>query len=130
MMYLAHYGMSEAPFGLTPNTAFYVDLPIHQQAMAVLTVALAQGEGFIKVCGEVGSGKTLLCRTLLKQAAADWQLAYIPDPLLTPLELRWALALEFGLKYSANIDPPQLLQLFAARPDILGFYHSPHHCHA
>lgn len=111
MMYLAHYGMSAAPFGLTPNTAFYVDLPIHQQAMAVLTVALEQGEGFIKVTGEVGTGKTLLCRKLLQEAPEHFALAYIPDPHLSPLELRWALALELGLKHSANIDPQQLTQL-------------------
>ncbi len=111
MMYLAHYGMSEAPFGLTPNTAFYVDLPIHQQAMAVLTVALAQGEGFIKVTGEVGTGKTLLCRKLLHEAPEHFALAYLPDPHLSPLELRWALALELGLKHSGNIDPQQLGQL-------------------
>ena len=75
MMYLQHFGMQQAPFGLTPNTAFYVELPTHQQAMEVLQVALAQGEGFIKVTGEVGTGKTLLCRKLLQEAPAHWALA-------------------------------------------------------
>jgi MSHA biogenesis protein MshM len=111
MMYLNHFGMAQAPFGLTPNTAFYVDLPTHQQAMEVLQVALAQGEGFIKVTGEVGTGKTLLCRKLLHEAPAHWALAYLPDPNVSPLELKWALALELGLKQSANIDGPQLSQL-------------------
>lgn len=111
MMYLQHFGMQQTPFGLTPNTAFYVDLPTHQQAMEVLQVALAQGEGFIKVTGEVGTGKTLLCRKLLQDAPSHWALAYLPDPNLTPLELKWALALELGLKQSANIDGPQLSQL-------------------
>lgn len=110
-MYQRHFHLQQMPFGLTPDTAFFVPLQQHQDVMAVLKTALAQGEGFIKVCGEVGSGKTLLCRKLLQQAAADWQLAYIPDPCLSPLELRWALALELGLKHSANIEPPQLLQL-------------------
>ena len=111
MMYLQHFGMQQAPFGLTPNTVFYVDLPTHQQAMEVLQVALAQGEGFIKVTGEVGTGKTLLCRKLLQEAPTHWALAYVPDPNLSPLELKWALALELGLKQSANIDGPQLAQL-------------------
>ncbi len=111
MMYLNHFGMAQAPFGLTPNTAFYVDLPTHQQAMEVLQVALAQGEGFIKVTGEVGTGKTLLCRKLLHEAPAHWALAYLPDPNVSPLELKWALALELGLKQSANIDGAQLSQL-------------------
>jgi MSHA biogenesis protein MshM len=110
-MYQRHFQLNNMPFGLTPDTAFFVPLQQHQDVLAALKTALAAGEGFIKICGEVGSGKTLLCRKLLQQAAADWQLAYIPDPYLTPLELRWALALELGLKYSANIEPPQLLQL-------------------
>jgi MSHA biogenesis protein MshM len=110
-MYQRHFQLQQMPFGLTPDTAFFVPLQQHQDVLAVLKTALAAGEGFIKICGEVGSGKTLLCRKLLQQADADWQLAYIPDPYLTPVELRWALALELGLKHSANIDPPQLLQL-------------------
>lgn len=110
-MYQRHFQLNQMPFGLTPDTVFFVPLQQHQDVLAVLKTALAAGEGFIKICGEVGSGKTLLCRKLLQQADADWQLAYLPDPCLTPLELRWALALELGLKFSANIDPPQLLQL-------------------
>ncbi len=110
-MYLAHYAFQSMPFALTPNTAFYVDLTTHQQAMEVLTTALALGEGFIKVTGEVGTGKTLLCRKLLQEAPADWVFAYVPDPHLTPNQLRWALALELGLKQSANIDELQLVHL-------------------
>ena len=110
-MYQQHFQLQQMPFGLTPDTRFFVPLAQHQDVLAVLKTALNAGEGFIKITGEVGSGKTLLCRMLLQQAESDWQLAYLPDPWLTPLELRWALALELGLKYSANIDPPQLLQL-------------------
>lgn len=110
-MYQQHFQLSQMPFGLTPDTAFFVPLQQHNDVLEVLKTALNAGEGFIKVSGEVGSGKTLLCRKLLQQAEPDWQLAYVPDPCLSPLELRWALALELGLKYSANIDPPQLLQL-------------------
>ena len=110
-MYQQHFCLTQLPFGLTPDTTFFVALEQHQDVLAVLQTALNAGEGFIKVCAEVGTGKTLLCRKLLQDAAADWQLAYIPDPCLTPLELRWALALELGLKYSANIEPQQLLPL-------------------
>ncbi len=111
MIYLTHFGLRQAPFALTPNTAFYVDLPAHQQALALLHTALAQGEGFIKITGEVGTGKTLLCRKLLQEAPAHWALAYLPDPNVSPTELRWAIALELGLKQSANIDSQQLAQL-------------------
>lgn len=110
-MYQAHFGLQQLPFGLTPNTGFYVGLPGHQQAMEVLQTALREGEGFIKVTGEVGTGKTLLCRKLLNEAPPHWSLAYLPDPNLDPLQLRWALALELGLKQSANIDPQQLAHL-------------------
>jgi MSHA biogenesis protein MshM len=110
-MYTGYFQLTQIPFSLTPDTAFYLQLPQHEAALTTLRTAIDSGEGFIKVTGEVGTGKTLLCRLLLKHAPASWQLAYLPDPALTPLELRWALAQELGLKYSANIDTPQLLQL-------------------
>jgi len=112
MLYLRHFGLAQSPFSLTPNTAFYVDLPQHHEALQVLTTALESGEGFIKVTGEVGTGKTMLCRKLLNEAPADWVFAYVPDPFLSPTELRWAVACEFGLKQSANIDNLQLSHLF------------------
>ncbi|MDP4529024.1 AAA family ATPase [Alkalimonas delamerensis] len=110
-MYLHHFGLQQPPFSLTPNTLFYVGLTPHQQAFDVLQTALSAGEGFIKIIGEVGTGKTLLCRKLLQSAPAQWCLAYVPDPSLTPQELRWALASELGLQYSGNIDQQQLHQL-------------------
>ncbi len=111
MLYLRHFGLQQSPFSLTPNTAFYVDLPQHHEAMQVLTTALNVGEGFIKVTGEVGTGKTMLCRKLMNDAPDDWVIAYVPDPYLTPLELRWALATELGLKHSDTINNQQLVQL-------------------
>ncbi|MCH8537450.1 MAG: AAA family ATPase [Alkalimonas sp.] len=110
-MYLSHFRLQQMPFSLTPNTAFYVELIPHQQAFEVLETALTAGEGFIKIVGEVGTGKTLLCRRLLHHAQAHWRLAYVPDPCLSPSELRWALAAELGLQYSGNIDHQQLQQL-------------------
>lgn len=110
-MYLAHFSLQQAPFALTPNTGFYVAVSSQQQALQMVLLALAEGEGFLKVVGEVGTGKTLLCRKVLHEAPANWQLAYIPDPQLTPEQLRWALALELGLQQSANIDQQQLQHL-------------------
>lgn len=99
-MYLNHFGLQEAPFGLTPNTGFYYGLPPHEEALQVLNWALMQGEGFIKVTGEVGTGKTLLCRKLLSELGSEAcpvRLAWLPNPHLSPAELRTALALELGL---------------------------------
>lgn len=115
MLYLRHFGLQESPFSLTPNTAFYVDLPQHHEALQVLTTALNVGEGFIKVTGEVGTGKTMLCRKLMNEAPEDWVIAYLPDPYLTPLELRWAFASELGLKQSDHVDNQQLVQLLQHR---------------
>lgn len=110
-MYLSYFGLNELPFTLTPNTNFYVDLPCHHEAFQVLTTALKMGEGFIKVTGEVGTGKTLICRKLLNELPDNLVAAYIPDPYLSPVELRWALASELGMPQSDNVDQQQLMQL-------------------
>ena len=67
-MYQTHFGLTDTPFGLTPNTGFYYGLPPHEEALQVLRVALTSGEGVIKVTGEVGTGKTLLLRKFLNDA--------------------------------------------------------------
>lgn len=109
-MYLDHFGMRELPFTLTPNTEFFLDLQPHVEALQVLTTALEQGEGFIKVVGEVGTGKTLICRKLMNDLPDSVAIAYIPNPYLTPAELRWALANELGLSLEGDINQLELTQ--------------------
>lgn len=109
-MYLYHFGMRELPFTLTPNTDFFLNLKPHIEAMQVLLNALKQGEGFIKVTGEVGTGKTLICRKLLNEIPKGFVVAYIPNPYLTPAELRWAVAVELGLNVASDIGQQQLTQ--------------------
>ncbi len=109
-MYLQHFGLSEFPFGLTPDTQFYCDLPSHREAHNVLLIALHNGEGFIKITGEVGTGKTLLCRKILKQLQAPFLSAYIPNPHLTARELYQAVAAEFGIQYKDENKTANLLQ--------------------
>lgn len=106
-MYQAHFGLSELPFTLTPNTSFYCDLEGHRSALQVLTTALDSGEGFIKVVGEVGTGKTLLCRKLLNELPDNYVTAYIPNPHVTPDELRGQIARELHVE----IDDPHNQQL-------------------
>ena len=60
-MYLEHFGLEQPPFTITPDTDFFLNEGCHNEALNVLFVALSSGEGFIKVTGEVGTGKTLLC---------------------------------------------------------------------
>ena len=116
-MYLSLFGLSEAPFSLTPDTAFYFGNPSHQEALNTLLMALQMGEGFIKVTGEVGTGKTLLCRKLLRELSDDEDVvtAYIPNPAMTPSALRYALADELDIRYRRNMGQHQTMQLINAR---------------
>lgn len=95
-MYLEHYGLRELPFSLTPDTSFFFGYGHYRDAFNTLMVALQQGEGFIKVSGEVGTGKTLLCRKLLNSLGEEFTTAYIPNPYLTPAALIIAVADELG----------------------------------
>lgn len=97
-MYTDHFGLSELPFTLTPNTHFFLNMPTHHEALNLMLVALAGGDGFVKVVGEVGTGKTLLCRKLLNALDSDdYVTAYIPNPYLSPDEFRKSFAQEIGL---------------------------------
>ena len=91
-MYEAHFGLRTAPFALTPDTGFFFRNDAHVEALDVLRHALSQGEGFIKITGEVGTGKTLLCRLLLNGLHGDWVTAWVPNPYLDPDALRRAIA--------------------------------------
>lgn len=122
-MYLEHYGLREFPFSLTPDTQYFFGYGHYRDALDTLTVALGSGEGFIKVTGEVGTGKTLLCRKLLNTLDyTAFYTAYIPNPYLTPLALGLALAEELGLELARNVGQHRamkevtrrLIQLHAA----------------
>lgn len=102
-MYLKHFKLNTHPFSLTPNTSFYCELPTHQEALNTLTLSLNSGEGFIKIVGEVGTGKTLLCRLLLNNLDEHFISAYIPNPALSAESLYRAFAKELGIESSEDI---------------------------
>ncbi|MDO6426291.1 AAA family ATPase [Thalassotalea sp. 1_MG-2023] len=114
-MYLYHFGLRELPFTLTPNTNFYLGIAPHFEAFEVLLTALKTGEGFIKVIGEVGTGKTLLCRKLLNEIPEHFVTAYIPNPYLQPDELRRAVAVELGVKQAQRMSVQLLTQRIQER---------------
>lgn len=114
-MYLYHYGIKELPFTLTPNTQYFFGLPSHKEAIAVLLTAIKSGEGFIKVTGEVGTGKTLICRKLLNELPNNFVAAYIPNPYLTPSELRRAVAAELHVALSEHSDQQEFTQRIQQR---------------
>ncbi|BAO28541.1 ExeA family protein [Sulfuritalea hydrogenivorans] len=97
-MYLNHFGLHEFPFGITPDTSFIYSADAHQEALNTLLIGLNTGEGFIKITGEVGTGKTLLCRRFLATLGDDQVVAYLPNPMLEPRILLIAIAEELGLK--------------------------------
>lgn len=109
-MYLKHFGLSELPFGITPDTSFIYSLQMHQEALNTLLMALNSGEGFVKICGEPGTGKTLLCRRLLQTLGDDWVAAYLPNPNLEADTLLRALAEELRIKDMGELDQYQLLR--------------------
>lgn len=114
-MYLEFFGMRELPFTLTPNTDFFFDLDGHHQAFDVIQLALETGEGFIKITGEVGTGKTLLCRRLLNKLNDPYVTAYIPNPFLTPDGLMLALAEELDLPIAIEMGRHNILGQINAR---------------
>jgi len=109
-MYKAHFGLRELPFGITPDTSFFFACTNYQEALNTLIVATSQGEGFIKITGEVGVGKTLLCRKFMSTLDKDVVTAYLPNPLLEPRTLMLALADELEIPQDQNVDQHQLLK--------------------
>ncbi len=110
MIYLSHFGLRESPFGITPDTSFFYACSSSQEALNTLLVAVANGEGFIKITGEVGTGKTLLCRKFLATLDDNWASAYLPNPNLEPKTLLLALAEELGVKLDNGLDQHHLLK--------------------
>jgi MSHA biogenesis protein MshM len=96
-MYLGHFSLREAPFSITPDTDFFYPHEGVQASLNMLLVALRSGEGFLKVVGELGCGKTVLCRQLLKTLQGEFVTAYIPNPDMGPDDLLLALADELGV---------------------------------
>jgi len=96
-MYEQYYGLSEKPFSLTPDTEFFYRSVTHQEALNVLLVAIRAGDGFLKVTGEVGTGKTLLCRKLLDALEGEFDTVYIPNPYMSCNTLLEAVLVEMGI---------------------------------
>jgi MSHA biogenesis protein MshM len=109
-MYQSHFGLQELPFGITPDTSFAYACAGHQEALNTLLVAVKNGEGFIKITGEVGTGKTLLCRRFLATLDQNFVSAYIPNPYLEPRTLLLALAGELGVELAHDTDQHHLIK--------------------
>ena len=110
-MYLRYFGLNEAPFSITPDPAFVFLSPRHRDALAHLMYGIGKGGsgGFVQLTGEVGTGKTTLCRCLLEQIPEGTQIALLLNPLVTPRELLAAVSEELGIDISESIDSTRML---------------------
>ena len=104
-MYQSYFGLVEAPFSIAPDPHYLYMSEHHQEALATLLYGVRGDGGFVLLTGEVGAGKTTICRHLLEQVPEACDLAYIFNPKLTVVELLSSICDEFGIKYpKSNIS--------------------------
>jgi len=94
-MYTDYFGLKEKPFSITPNPRYLYMSEQHQDALAHLLYGIQEGEGFVLLTGDIGTGKTTLCRSLLEQIPDYVEVAYIFNPKLSALELLLSICDEF-----------------------------------
>jgi general secretion pathway protein A len=106
-MYTAFYGLREKPFALVPDPKYLFLAESHREALAHLLYGIDQAEGFICVTGEVGTGKTTICRTLLDRLGSETEIAFLFNPSRSGIELLQDISAEFGLP-SAGLSRSEL----------------------
>ncbi|MGD2036596.1 MAG: AAA family ATPase [Desulfobacterales bacterium] len=107
-MYNKFFGFKEKPFKLVPNPAYFYLSKSHEEAMAHLNYAISQGDGFVEITGEVGTGKTTLCRAFLESLNNTVEAAYIFNPKLGPKQLLKTINEEFGIN-AQEVDTKELI---------------------
>src|SRR3989338_2368594 len=96
-MYLEHFGLNEPPFRITPVTEFFFSGANRGEILDALIYSISEVEGIVKVSGEVGSGKTMLCRMLLEKLPGHIETIYLANPSLSREEMLYAIADGLGL---------------------------------
>lgn len=109
-MYYAHFGLKEAPFKITPNTDVFFTGGNRGAILDAIVYAILNGEGIIKVVGEVGSGKTMLCRMLQTMLPERVESIYLANPSVAPEDILHAIAFELQLKLTKNADRLKVMQ--------------------
>jgi len=113
-VYFDYFGLKEAPFRITPNTEYWYAGGQRGEMLAALLYAIDQGEGIIKVVGEVGSGKTMLCRKLVAHLPASVDSVYLGNPTLAPDDMLAAILLDLGIEAPEASRQARLAQLNGA----------------
>jgi type II secretory pathway predicted ATPase ExeA/septal ring-binding cell division protein DamX len=101
-MYLEHFGLNEPPFRITPHTDFFFDGANRGATLDALIYAITHDEGIVKVSGEVGSGKTMLCRVLMERLPDNVTIIYLANPSLSRDDILYAIADELRLDVPDN----------------------------
>jgi MSHA biogenesis protein MshM len=101
-MYLSHFGLDEPPFRITPHTDFFFDGANRGATLEALLYAITHDEGIVKVTGEVGSGKTMLCRVLMERLPKHVEIIYLSNPSLARDEILRAIAEELNVTVDAS----------------------------
>lgn len=109
-MYYAHFGLKEPPFKITPNTEFFFSGGNRGAVLDALVYAITTGEGIVKVVGEVGSGKTMLCRMLETLLPQNVESVYLANPSVAPEDVLHAIAFELHLPLQEGADRLQVMQ--------------------
>ena len=120
-MYLEHFGLREAPFRITPHTEFFFAGANRGATLEALIYAITHDEGIVKVSGEVGSGKTMLCRMLLEKLPPDVETVYLANPSLSAADIHHAIADELQTELPdgrahqrLRVLQDRLLEIYAA----------------
>jgi len=113
-VYYEYFGLSQPPFKITPNTAFFFPGGNRGPILDALVYAITQGEGIIKVTGEVGSGKTMLCRMLEASLPDTVETIYLANPSVEPGEILHAIAFDMHLDIPKDASRQQVMQLLQA----------------
>lgn len=118
-MYETHFGFNKLPFSLSPDTELFVSLGNHEECFELLRYALDSGEGFVKIIGDVGIGKTIICRKLLRyvatEKASQFYCVYLPNPMLSYVGLYRLVGKELGLSRTEQGDSDDLLANISKR---------------
>src|SRR5437879_1216609 len=98
-MYHAYYGFKESPFNLTPNSKFFYSSAKHNEALSTLVYAIKERKGFVVITGDIGSGKTTVCRTLLNQLDPKTKTALITHTHMSGKDLLMAVLEDLEVDY-------------------------------
>lgn len=109
-MYYEHFGLKEPPFKITPNTEVFFTGGNRGAILDAITYSILNGEGIIKVVGEVGSGKTMLCRMLQTMLPGRIESIYLANPSVAPEDVLHAIAFELQLRLPKNADRLKVMQ--------------------